>query len=361
MFSMIVINDAGEEVDDETAIWWLHHNFSKKGIAWVCVGGKMSPEARLNRLKSLLPGLRYTYTLESFANICKNWNVLEKHVKILQIGPITKEYIAHVYDIIERAESFEYILQGKLGETTNSKGDACFAAEEFTQHAKSTIYVDGPYPKYTYSNASKFSNKIKNEIIKIAFINTVGRAPPLPFTVHLVGIGGANYETAASFYQSITNKKLYNIRPSFNSITLAKLYVDAVDYNHPFVIQKMKNMKQTQKDHIDGLAKMLEAFSVIFGLNVLAYSDEIKLDDPIYAQAYNKFCYLLQNNKHIELTPAYDLKAAYVAMYGNVDEITVDEILKHNENPPTYLCLVLGLLFTYTLIYSYIMFYAMFA
>ena len=73
MFSMIVINDAGEEVDDETAIWWLHHNFSKKGIAWVCVGGKMSPEARLNRLKSLLPDLRYTYTLESFANISKNW------------------------------------------------------------------------------------------------------------------------------------------------------------------------------------------------------------------------------------------------------------------------------------------------
>ena len=106
---------------------------------------------------------------------------------------------------------------------------------------------------------------------------------------------------------------------------------------------------------------MLEAFSIIFGLNVLAYSDEIKLDDPAYAQAYNKFCYLLQNNKNIELTPAYDLKAAYVAMYGNVDEITVDEILKNNEKPPTYLYLVLGVLFTYTLIYSYIMFYVMFA
>ena len=61
--------------------------------------------------------------------------------------------------------------------------------------------------------------------MKVGFKNTVGRAPSLPFTVHLVGPNGANYESTKSLYSSIMKKDIETLKLSANAIQNATNYI----------------------------------------------------------------------------------------------------------------------------------------
>ena len=328
-YDMIVFTDPGEEVDDETAMWWLNRYHPNMKVAYVCVNGKLTSQQRVWRVKSLIPSLNDVYTLEEFDfKRCS----YEKNMCILQIGPVEIQYLDIIKKIVEKAAPYNYVLQGKMGATVNSNGAGQECAEYLYKHAIYQEIVDAPYPKYTYKNSLYFDVDLHEEIMRIGFKNTVGRAPALPFTVHLVGRNGANYETAKSIYEGVTKKKFHDIVVTNEKMSIAKMYIEKVNYKHPFVINKMKELNQVPYDHLIGLTMMLESFDELFGLNELIYSDDERFNS-LYEnnnrlrKQYKRFKKHMKHNKYIELTPAYDLKAAYVAVYGNCKNISMEEIM----------------------------------
>ena len=59
-------------------------------------------------------------------------------------------------------------------------------------------------PLFTARSSEWFSDGVYNEIMRVGFKNTLGRAPAsLAFLNQLVGPGGANYETAKSITDGI--------------------------------------------------------------------------------------------------------------------------------------------------------------
>ena len=225
-YDMIVITDPGEEIDDETAMWWLKRYHPNMKVAYVCVNGKLTAQERVSRVKSLIPNLNDVYTIEGFAfKRCS----YERNMCILQIGPVHIKYFDIIKKIATMAAPYNYVLQGKMGATVNSKGTGQECAEYLYKYASYQEIVDAPYPKYTYKNSLYFDVDLHEEIMRIGFKNTVGRAPALPFTVHLVGRNGANYETAKSIYEGITKKRFDNIVVTNKKMSIANMYVDMVD------------------------------------------------------------------------------------------------------------------------------------
>ena len=89
IYDTILINDSGEEIDDECAIKKAFSGkYMNKKIAYVCVGGKMSSEERVKRVQSLIPEIDDIYTIEEFYFMRSRFNM-----KIIQIGPINSFYM----------------------------------------------------------------------------------------------------------------------------------------------------------------------------------------------------------------------------------------------------------------------------
>lgn len=326
IYDTILINDSGEEIDDECAIKKAFSGkYMNKKIAYVCVGGKMSSEERVKRVQSLIPEIDDIYTIEEFYFMRSRFNM-----KIIQIGPINSFYMDKVKYIVNMAKPYNYVLQGELGKTVNSKEDSKVAAEYLFKNAENCEIVDGPYPKFTYSNSLYFGKKIQNEIIKLGHKNTLGRAPPLPFTVHLVGPGGANYESVKAFYYAVTYKDLKTIIPSSNSLNNSLKYFEKVDYNHEFVMSKMREFNQTEDSQKLGLAQMLTVFEEVFGVNKLLLSSDKMFEDQENMTSYHVYNDLMKRKPNTDMTPAYDLKAIHVAMTG-IKNASVEDIMLYND------------------------------
>ncbi len=326
IYDTIVINDSGEEIDDECAIKKAFSGkYMNKKIAYVCVGGKMISEERVKRVQSLIPEIDDIYTIEEFYFMRSSFNM-----KIIQIGPINSCYMDKVKYIVNMAKPYDYILQGELGKTVNSREDSKEAAEYLFKNAENSEIVDGPYPKFTYSNSLYFGKRIQTEIIKLGHKNTLGRAPPLPFTIHLVGPGGANYESVKAFYYAITYKDLGNVIPSSNSLNNSLKYFEKVDYNHEFVMSKMREFNQTEDSQKLGLAQMLTVFEEVFGVNKLLLSSDKMFEDQENMTSYHVYNDLMKRKPNTDMTPAYDLKAIHVAMTG-IKNASVEDIMLYND------------------------------
>ena len=209
----ILFTDPCEEIDDECAIKFLNMNNIKAAI--VCVGGKVSSIERKNRIMNLFKDINNVYTFEEFDFVRTEWLTM----KIIQIGPLDESCFDKVKYIADKCVPYEYTLQGKLGATVNSKANNKICAEYFYNNSVHSQIIEAPYPKFTYNNSVCFGSVLQNEIIKLGFKNTLGRAPALVFTVHLIGPNGANYESVKSLYKSITNEDIEVIECSYDELT----------------------------------------------------------------------------------------------------------------------------------------------
>ena len=343
-YKIIVINDAGEEIDDETAIHFLHNKYlyhSDVSVDYVCVDGSMEGYKRVQRLKRLIPTLRKNvYSLSNYKPSHGTTQTI-----ILQIGPIEPTQSESVNNLVKYMKSnggYKYVLLGNLGTTFNSQDDRIHMARHIHDNADEKYVVDQPYEKYTPLTIGNYTTGIQNEIYIVAFRNTLGRAPALLYTAHLVGPKGANYETAKSIYNGITGGNGFeSLEIDHECIQQAKQYFDtrqrdnegnifgtlryhAVNADHPpalahacnFYKSRQVQLSQTLQSQEEGLARMLQAFKNLFKTERIYYSSEECLKtDVIESQGsklgdiFTTFKTQLQG-KNIELTPAYDLKAA---------------------------------------------------
>ena len=344
MFDMIMIGDWGEEIDDETATYFLngyYNNSNENNIAYVCVGGQMSSNARKYKLQKLIPEVKHNvFTIEEFVKDImyeKTNDVVGKInnnvCKILQTAPIEDKFVDDVKIIADYAEPYEYILQGELGKTMNSKDGFTKTAECFIKNANQYKCVTGPYPHYTYNNSLMFGQRLSDEIMKTSFKFMVGRAPPSHFTVHLLGNNGSNFKLTKSIYESMTSNSIYDIQPSQKNITIANDYCSNVDFKHPFAVAKLKDFSESIIIYENNLAKMLQCYENIFGISDLIYSKDIDFESLQYQDSklsyiFNKFKNEIQKYPDVELTLAYDLKAAYIAVEKDAfDNSSIEEIM----------------------------------
>ncbi len=332
-YSMIMIGDWGEEIDDETATYFLHSN-TNKTVAYVCVDGAMSAYDRKFRLANMIPEVRnHIYTFDNFEKIELDNN---KELVILQTAPIEDsvfDIVKNVVNNINNSNTYRFILQGDLGTTFNSKDGFKKAPEYFIKHASKYTSVVAPYPLYTYNNSQYFGKIISQNILMNAFKSMIGRAPSTPFTVHLIGNNGSNFKVTKNFYETVTQKSIYNLIPTNENIESAEIYCSNIDFNHNFAVKKMEQFNETVKGYKSNLALMLKCYEDLFGLDCLIYSNDLVFNhanwnETFLGEMFQKFTKHVKNSPNMQLTPAYDLKAAYVAAKdNNVDKITISQIM----------------------------------
>ena len=360
-----MITDLGEEVDDQTAISYIKPlcNVMKIRMNVLFVGGAISSDER----KSLAEVSCGKATITSDTENSGTWygrmdleeDVIEavknadkyKQRFILHIGPIVNPVsdIHGLDDILVKAGGYQYILCGDIGTTLNSKNGtgADLAAKLLASRASETVIIrtkdkgNTIIPKYTHeiSDWKGFNTNLKEEIISLGFKNTIGRAPPLPFTVHLVGPGGANYDTLNGMYKikfgldldeafekvpknnkQTPEKRAENIKLAKE--TAAKYFEDAKatpiwnTIGKKFREDQLRILHQTEANQQDGLARMLFALNKLFKLkpNELVLSYDVTAPKTKtgghFHQAFEQFKTLITNHPTLEMTPAYDLIAA---------------------------------------------------
>lgn len=330
---ILVLTDVGEECDDESALWYLY----KKAVAnptlmieVLCVGGKINEKDRVRRV--------YDYVLDG-QEVVSNFvvgvvsegpkhAVLLSRRMILHIGPLETEKQA-IMILDEIKGGYNYILLGKLGTTNSSNGGGMEAAKYLYSHAeKKTIIhtkIDGytTIPLFSYHSSEFFPSKVKSEILRVGFKNTIGRAPPhLQFLNQLVQIGGANYETAKSIHDGIMkNSTLGGIKNlMFEELVSTEETIQAAyNYNNEY-----------NSSQIKGMSKMLTSFEYLFSLSstTVWQSSDPALSESLIgkgklAKPFDKFCNTMKISPFIGLTPAYDLVAAWYAISSLYDTATL--------------------------------------
>lgn len=327
---IIVITDVGEEIDDEVTLWYLDKVFANREdvtIDVLFVNGHMQSSKRLKRAKDLklneAEKLRYYQFLEYDYTFNKNERII-----IVQIGPV--EFSDNNKAKIEELTTnpFKYILLGDVGATLNSQKNAKATAEKFIEKSKQHYIVNSKIngelkvPSFRHDKIQMFPDVLKEEIYKLGFKNTVGRAPKIPFTRHLSGKGGANYEAVNAIYKIVNNNtNISTLDVPTEFITSANEYMNMNQY--PSQQKTAEDFARKNNQEIDNqasdLAKMTYALKHL-GFqpdHTIIYSDAIidkttKNIDPQYTDSFDKYKNLLKKHPSIKMTPAYDLVAGYL-------------------------------------------------
>lgn len=328
MFEILinVITDVGIECDDEAAIFLLNIFASKNAnikLNILTVGGEMSSAERKERIFELmgpLPENVFVGCIDNYedVNLCTKGEYNQKI--ILQIGPHDDMDVANI--ILENMINYDYFLLGDMGSTLNSKGKyrefADFLCKNSMNHKIIQTKFKGKtvIPCFTLEMSSMFNSKIQDEIIKLGFKNTFGRAPPINFTAHLVGQNGANYSSMKNLYETITSKDFDECGVSNESHQCALQYFSTVNSNEvgkDFRIRQFELLNQNESIQTMGLARIIEGLHQLFNFPKKVYlsSDVLFKDiETNFNESWTIYRQTLEENPKMPLTPCYDLISA---------------------------------------------------
>ena len=123
---ILVITDAGEEIDDETALFYLKNYVGLNNhidLHILMCNGKLTSEERLIRVRQFIgeetENVKYGLIDDHYMvnELTKN-NYFKKYV--LQIGPVFDNELYSINKIIENLGEYDYHLLGNLGSSLNS-------------------------------------------------------------------------------------------------------------------------------------------------------------------------------------------------------------------------------------------------
>ena len=247
---IIVVTDPAEEVDDETAIFYLESWAEGLGarrpvISYVFVEGLEASEVRKAHVVEMMPRFfggaktadpnRKSFLLDK-TDAYAPPTPPPKNVLLMQVGPVnegaegetTRANVDALLGAAAASGEYTYALQGKLGGTFNSAKKAQPIAAAWAARAKrgtlSLVAAPPALPKYSYNAALRFDDDaarlgvLGSEILRVGFKNTLGRAPPvLPNgfdLTHLVqgteaetGKGRGGYGAGANY---LATQQIYN-------------------------------------------------------------------------------------------------------------------------------------------------------
>lgn len=271
----------------------------------------MEEGARLTRCRNCI-GLEETANFKMGpVSGFPRWSHVATRRMVLQIGPVNDEVGVDAF-ISGIGGPYNYTLLGMLGTTNSSAGAPRHFAEKMLASATAAFIiatkVNGvtQIPLFTARSAEWFPDGVYNEIMRVGFKNTLGRAPSsLGFLNQLVGPGGANYETAKSITDGIMGVGSFDgLRITRAARKAARAY--GTSYN---------------EEQVDGMARMLVAFNRLFGVPVSdvwsSSAPEFSvegLEDGSLSGPFQAFIRQMESNPTIGMTPAYDLVAAWLAV-----------------------------------------------
>jgi hypothetical protein len=312
---VLVITDVGEECDDESALYYLSRaaaTICDLFVEVLCVGGKMKQEERLTRCRNCI-GLDETDNFKMGSiGAFPRWSHVSQCRMVLQIGPVNDEVGVDAF--MSSITPYNYTLLGLIGTTNSFNGAPQHFATKMMEGATSSIIiatkVNGftTIPLFTARSAEYFPDRIYNEIMRVGFKNTLGRADAnWVFLNQLVAPGGANYETAKSITDGIMGVG------SFDGLRITRAARKASQsYGSSY-----------NEEQVDGMARMLVAFNRLFGVPVnevwSSGSPEFSADTLTDVRgtltfSFQTFIQKMEAYPGIGMTPAYDLVAAWFAI-----------------------------------------------
>lgn len=354
---IIVITDPGEEIDDETAIEYLINQCRKDkslNLIITTVGGKMSSLRRFGIIQTLFNDLPSNVMITLIENIVEfKSNYFQKYDEryVLQIGPCDYLHVAH--HLQSALNQYHYLILGMIGGSVNAKSEneVAFATTLYdgaiTKNVIQTKFNgETVVPSYNKKIIDYFSPKLGNEILKLGFKFTLGRAPPLPFTAHLVGPNGGSYNTVKSLFDTIKGQSSFDsLEISDQSLSISNDYFSAINSNtNPGAVafreKQYEMLHQSNESQILGLARMIEANSALFGINkmIIFSNDPIfeNIETSTFSRCFNDYINMVELNESMNTTPCYDLIAAFgiTALIRNDYTSLFDEngVFKHYQN-----------------------------
>lgn len=328
---ILVITDIGEEIDDETALYYLIQYINKNKyntrLHILTVDGNISALNRKNRFLNLFHNIPNNVLIGCITNN-DDVNFLTlgyyKQKYVLQIGPYYDLKCAQL--IHHNLNNYIYFLLGDLGKSVNSSGNHKDFAEYLYNNAQSKNIIKTKFqgktviPCYTIEISSWFGQTLEEEILKLGFKNTFGRAPPNSYTAHLVGNNGANYESVKYLYETIKQQPFENIIISNESRKVSLEYFEKVNEN-PLNIQFRENqykiLNQSEESQIIGLCRIVEALHLLFDFpkNIFYSIEPIFETIEIYFnKQWNIYLKTLKKYNNIPLTPSYDLIGSFAVI-----------------------------------------------
>ena len=332
MIYLLVITDPMEECDDESAIYYLRevaNNRKDLFIEVLCVGGKVAENERLLRVWEVLKS-KGECESDNFKVGCLT--DMPRYAEyfslqfVLQIGPIQSLRVASKLAVC--LTKYVYMLMGALGTTNSNRDSEAYESALLLQNKSErqmvfATKVGGKLrcPQFTGKTSRMFPDMIRNEILRVGFRNTVGRAPAnLKFLNQLVGPGGANYEVVKSMWEKVQGES----ENLFESLSLVceehrDELKSAIEAYNP-------ELKDTEKE---GLTLMQIALSSMFGLE---FGKIYVSSDPCFEmlnlqssgspaksmsnliKEFRAFEVMTVAKGDVGLTPCYDLAAAYCAI-----------------------------------------------
>ena len=354
---ILLLTDPGEEIDDETAIEYLINQCRKDAsmnLIVATVGGKMSSLRRFGIINALFNDLPSNVIMTQIDNIVEfKSNYFQKYDEryVLQIGPCDDLNVAH--HLQSALNQYHYLILGMIGGSVNAKSEneVTFATTlsdgAITKNVIQTKFNgETVVPSYNKKIIDYFSPKLGNEILKLGFKFTLGRAPPLPFTAHLVGPNGGSYNTVKSLFDTIKGESSFDaLEISDESLIISNEYFSAINSNtNPGAVafrEKQYDMlHQSNESQILGLARMIEANSALFGINkmIILSNDPIfeNIETSTFSRCFNDYINMVELNENMNTTPCYDLIAAFGITALIRDDYTslFDEngVFKHYQN-----------------------------
>ena len=277
---------------------------------------------------------------------------------------MTSMATAQTIEVVKCLGDYHYILLGKMGTTVNSKNSAMGPARILSDGAMSSAAINSAtVPKFTPNSASLFGEILHCEIVLYAFKSIIGIPAGdkgiLNFIIHLSGgpalepdgktlkdpivtfngsrpAGGAKYEAIKNYFDKVYGEGSFdelnidNIvqwddgsKMSYKDKAIQLLQEQGVNFEHPFVTTKQKELNQNMQSQIIGCAKTLAATHYITDESLPAQnynSNSLTIEDilghPILSKSFEKFKEIIRSPEFADLpmSMAYDLAAGIYAV-----------------------------------------------
>lgn len=318
-----IITDAGEEVDDEVALWTVIQECRRDPRLRVRAFFT-DPDGRARFMGMLDAPLPRNFHAASISELTPP----APDTVLLQIGPVRSRHLPAAETYVDRATRLRHVLLGECGRTLNSQRDARPVADAFCEGASQAVVVrsTAAVPCFT---PGVLPDAFLGLALDVAMRNLVGRARPGggigKFIVHLVAEAvGANYRAAASLGSPAEEVEVDEeaIHATVEAY-LALLEADGLRVQSDGRTNSVRGV--TRDQIVQGYAFILRQLARVLGLQPRMYFsrdatgawDRQWVDRTRAPKSLNDARAAFEElvtREDRELTPAYDVVAAALAL-----------------------------------------------